>query len=109
LNVRALCRRPPFDVSLLSFQASVIVAERGMLSGVKLLVGKVLKVTFRGKAGQLDKKLTLAPETALLIRETVARINVCLFCIAIGRSVIPSDWRRPAAARERPNVERRIA
>jgi alkylhydroperoxidase family enzyme len=33
----------------------------------------------------LDKKLLLPPETALLIREQVARINMCLFCIDIGR------------------------
>jgi len=26
------------------------------------------------------------PETSLLIREQVARINVCLFCMDIGRS-----------------------
>jgi alkylhydroperoxidase family enzyme len=40
---------------------------------------------FVGKIGQLDKKLTLPLETAMLIREQVARINVCLFCIDIGR------------------------
>jgi len=41
---------------------------------------------FYSKIGQLDKKLRLPPETVLLIRETVARINVCLFCMDIGRS-----------------------
>jgi hypothetical protein len=41
---------------------------------------------FYTKIGQLDKKLLLPPETALLIREQVARINVCLFCVDIGRS-----------------------
>lgn len=41
---------------------------------------------FYGKIGQLDKKLILPAETAMLIREQVARINVCLFCIDIGRS-----------------------
>jgi alkylhydroperoxidase family enzyme len=40
---------------------------------------------FYGKISELDKKLTLPPETTLLIREQVARINVCLFCINIGR------------------------
>jgi alkylhydroperoxidase family enzyme len=40
---------------------------------------------FYGKVAKLDKKLTLAPETAMLIREQVARINVCLFCMDIGR------------------------
>ncbi len=33
------------------------------------------------KINKLDKKPLLPPETALLIREQVARINVCLFCI----------------------------
>jgi alkylhydroperoxidase family enzyme len=41
---------------------------------------------FYGKIGRLDKKLRLSPETVMLIREQVARINVCLFCIDIGRS-----------------------
>ena len=41
---------------------------------------------FYGKIGKLDKKLLLPPETAMLIREQVARINVCLFCMDIGRS-----------------------
>ena len=41
---------------------------------------------FYGKVAQLDKKLTLPAELSMLIREQVARINVCLFCIDIGRS-----------------------
>ena len=41
---------------------------------------------FYGKIGSLDKKLQLPPETVMLIREQVARINVCLFCIDIARS-----------------------
>jgi hypothetical protein len=32
-----------------------------------------------GMIANLDKKLQLPAETALLIREQVARINVCLF------------------------------
>ena len=40
---------------------------------------------FVGRIGQLDKKLELPQETALLIREQVARINVCTFCTDIGR------------------------
>ncbi len=43
---------------------------------------------FYGKISQLDKKLTLAPEIAMLIREQVARINVCQFCMDIGRSFV---------------------
>ena len=41
---------------------------------------------FYGKVGKLDKKLVLPPETVLLIREQVARINICTFCMDIGRS-----------------------
>ena len=42
--------------------------------------------SFYAKIGTLDKKLRLPPELILLIREQVARINVCRFCIDIGRS-----------------------
>jgi alkylhydroperoxidase family enzyme len=41
---------------------------------------------FYARIGKLDKKLLLPREIALLIREQVARINVCLFCMDIGRS-----------------------
>lgn len=41
---------------------------------------------FYTKIGRLDKKLSLPPEMVLLIREHVARINVCLFCIDMGRA-----------------------
>ena len=40
---------------------------------------------FYGKISKLDKKLQLPQETQMLIRERVARINVCLFFIDIGR------------------------
>jgi alkylhydroperoxidase family enzyme len=40
---------------------------------------------FYGNIGSLDKKLILPRETAMLIREQVAHINVCTFCIDIGR------------------------
>ena len=41
---------------------------------------------FYAKIGKLDKKLTLPRETVLLIRERVAQINICSFCMDIGRS-----------------------
>ena len=41
---------------------------------------------FYAKIGSLDKKLTLPREMVLLIREQVARLNVCSFCMDIGRS-----------------------
>lgn len=41
---------------------------------------------FSFKIAKLDKRLDLPAETRMLVREQVARINVCLFCIDIGRS-----------------------
>jgi len=41
---------------------------------------------FYARVSKLDKKLTLTPELALLIREQVAHLNICLFCLDIGRS-----------------------
>ena len=40
---------------------------------------------FYAKVSKLDKKLLLPAETVMVIREQVARINICLFCIDIGR------------------------
>jgi alkylhydroperoxidase family enzyme len=43
---------------------------------------------FVAKIAKLDKKLELPAETAMLIREQVAHINICEFCIDIGRSFV---------------------
>jgi len=43
---------------------------------------------FTAKIGQLDKKLKLPAEMRMLVRERVAHINVCLFCIDIGRAFV---------------------
>jgi len=43
---------------------------------------------FYAKIGRLDKKLMLSPELVLLIREYVAQINVCRFCMDIGRTFV---------------------
>src|SRR5215469_2009052 len=40
---------------------------------------------FYGKVSRLDKKLKLPPRTAVIIREQVASINVCLFCMDATR------------------------
>jgi alkylhydroperoxidase family enzyme len=40
---------------------------------------------FYSKISTLDKKLTLPRETVFLIREQVARLNICRFCTDIGR------------------------
>ncbi|MCU0436124.1 MAG: carboxymuconolactone decarboxylase family protein [Bacteroidia bacterium] len=43
---------------------------------------------FWSKISKLDGKLSLPAETALLLRECVARQNVCEFCIDIGRAIV---------------------
>jgi alkylhydroperoxidase family enzyme len=40
---------------------------------------------FYGKVSRLDKKLMLPSQTAVLIREQVASINMCLFCMDASR------------------------
>ncbi len=47
--------------------------------------------SFSGKISQLDNKLQLPAETVMLVRQKVAEINVCLFCIDIGRSKTIAD------------------
>lgn len=41
---------------------------------------------FTARIGQLAQKLTLPHETALLIQQRVSGINICSFCIDIGRA-----------------------
>jgi alkylhydroperoxidase family enzyme len=43
---------------------------------------------FIGKIAKLDKKLELSQETAMLVREQVAHINICEFCMDIGRMFV---------------------
>ena len=43
---------------------------------------------FVGRIAKLDRKLELSPETAMLIREQVAHINICEFCMDIGRMFV---------------------
>ncbi|HET6225887.1 MAG TPA: carboxymuconolactone decarboxylase family protein [Bacteroidia bacterium] len=54
------------------------------ISSVRLPFGFAL---FSMKIGKLDKKLQLPAEKVMLVRQQVARINVCLFCIDIARMV----------------------
>jgi alkylhydroperoxidase family enzyme len=42
-------------------------------------------LSFYGKVSRLDKKLELPSKTALLIRQQVASINMCLFCMDASR------------------------
>jgi alkylhydroperoxidase family enzyme len=43
---------------------------------------------FYGKVSRLDKRLSLERELILLVREQVARINICLFCMDIARAFV---------------------
>jgi alkylhydroperoxidase family enzyme len=43
---------------------------------------------FVSKIAKLDKKLELPSETAMLVREQVAHINICEFCMDIGRMFV---------------------
>ena len=43
---------------------------------------------FVGKIAKLDRKLELPSETAMLVREQVAHINICEFCMDIGRMFV---------------------
>src|SRR5271165_6526652 len=40
------------------------------------------------KIAKLDKQLQLPPELTMLIREQVAHINLCEFCVDIGRYIV---------------------
>ena len=42
---------------------------------------------FYGKISELDRKLTLPPGLVVLIRQRVAAINVCSFCVDIARAI----------------------
>ena len=41
---------------------------------------------FYTKASELDRQLTLPTETAILVRQQVARVNVCEFCMDASRA-----------------------
>jgi len=74
---------------MLKFVYSMARRQFGkVLTPIKVFVARMPLAfgQFYGQIGKLDKKLTLTPEMILLVRERVARINVCEFCIDIGRS-----------------------
>jgi alkylhydroperoxidase family enzyme len=58
-----------------------------VLTPLKVISGRLpfAFARFYQNISELDQKLALPAETALLIREQVARINVCHFCMDIGR------------------------
>jgi len=61
-----------------------------VLTPVKVVYSRVPVAfgMFIGKIPKLDKKLALPLETQFLVREQVARINVCEFCMDIGRAFV---------------------
>lgn len=76
---RSLMLRLIYSISRRQF-GKVMTPLKVVMPRLPLAFGR-----FYGKVGQLDKKLLLPAETALLIRQQVARLNICLFCIDIGR------------------------
>ena len=48
-------------------------------------------LSFYGKVSRLDKKLRLPSQTAMLIRERVASVNSCEFCMDINRWYATKD------------------
>lgn len=40
---------------------------------------------FYGKISRMDRKLKLPPQTAMIVREQVARTNACMFCQDVNR------------------------
>jgi alkylhydroperoxidase family enzyme len=78
--------RPPSPVMKLAYAISRKTYGK-VLTPLKVFAARMPAAfgMFQGKIGALDKKLTLPKETQFLVRETVARINQCLFCIDIGR------------------------
>jgi hypothetical protein len=61
-----------------------------VLTPVKVVYSRVPLAfgMFIGKIPKLDKKLVLPLETQFLVREQVARMNVCEFCMDIGRAFV---------------------
>jgi alkylhydroperoxidase family enzyme len=60
-----------------------------VLTPIKVISAR-LPASFGMFAGKISK-LTLPRETMMLVRERVARINVCEFCMDIGRSFIVKE------------------
>ncbi|HEX4154091.1 MAG TPA: carboxymuconolactone decarboxylase family protein [Acidobacteriaceae bacterium] len=82
---------PPIEKphGLMKFVYAVTRRRFGkVLTPVKVITARMPLAfgRFSQKIGELDKKLVLPAETVLLVRERVARLNVCTFCIDIGRS-----------------------
>ncbi len=57
-------------------------------------------LTFYGKVSRLDKKLRLPTQTAMLIRERVASVNSCEFCMDLNRWYATKDSAENAARYE---------
>lgn len=61
---------------------------------------------FSAKISGLDKKLSLSPELALLLRVRVAQINVCSFCIDIARALAMKEKYQPEKFYELENFRK---
>src|SRR5262245_31287369 len=91
---------PPMDTFLLPIEEPRGLMMKLVYAMTRWQFGKVLTPVrvvyarlplafglFASKISKLDKKLQLPAELVMLIRERVAHINVCEFCMDIGRSI----------------------
>jgi alkylhydroperoxidase family enzyme len=83
---------PPIEKphGLMKFVYAVTRRRFGkVLTPVKVITARMPLAfgQFGQKIGELNKKLVLPAETVMLVREQVAHLNVCTFCIDIARSI----------------------
>ncbi len=73
----------PKDQTLKQIYAAQEARFGKVFTPAKVLLARLAPpfAQFYGRSPELDRELTLSPETAMLVRERVARLNVCLFCI----------------------------
>ena len=82
---------PPFMMKLAYFFSKIKFGK--VLSPLKIVFVRLpLSFSlFSNKIGQLERKLKLKRELALLIRHRVAQINTCSFCMDIGIALAIKD------------------
>lgn len=78
----------PQDPVMRQMYAAQIASMGRVISPVKVHSARLPTsfLQFYGKVGELDGQLTVPRELALLVRQRVASINVCLFCMDSNRA-----------------------
>ena len=78
----------PSDPVMKQVYAAQVASLGRVISPIKVHSARLPAsfLQFYGKINELDGQLTVSPELALLIRQRVAGINVCLFCMDSNRA-----------------------